>query len=250
MPAKKDILIFAFLMMFFQSRVWAQTPHQEGQEGYPADSSAVSATEGSPSQPVSDETMFTPRPPPFMNDLGVVLKTGFEEAMDVGLILNAGLGPLVWRSSSINDDYSDYGASFGMGYEFTRTFSLSLGFTGTEFDSGNNSGTGAYRVTVFGLALSGKYRFLTSDLRPYLVLNAGLGLNDAVTNLSSNNADEEDDLFLGVGAGAEYQLTRYLFLYAQGCYFYDFVSSGYSHRYALAAPIACVPLEFGIALER
>ncbi len=180
----------------------------------------------------------------------------FFDPFELQLALGGGV-PLTYDlAHSYHDCFS---ITFGLGYQFSRNFSLLLNLDGNLFNSSNDGLNQGFSLQEGIVELLGKFRFASKNVRPYIFAGQAIGFSDFTYNFSNNSnynnlsvynygstmlSDRGHFEVVG-GLGIEIPITTY-HLFIQAEVIDDFVGSNVSNFATLDQPIIFMPIEAGI----
>jgi hypothetical protein len=176
----------------------------------------------------------------------------FNPSIEEGIIYQVGFGGVVFPSRQLGKNYSGYSVECALGFVVSDSFSISAGLDGGSLYSQNSTLTGTTSFNDVNAILTGKYEFLTENIRPYVYAGAGLAFNNYNTGHGNSTADIKDEAdFAGVaGFGLEYQIAHLFFIYAEESLIVDFDSSSFAGLGSTDSPIRYSPVLLGIVFER
>jgi hypothetical protein len=169
-----------------------------------------------------------------------------------------GLGIGIPMSRNLNKAYAPgFNFNLGSGYKITGQFSLWFDLNVALYSSKSNTLTGGNNYTMIGATFLARYRFLESDLSPYLFTGPGLAYNENRSNgvLQYNPATGyayvpinayEFDLLAEGGLGLGIRLGGGSEAFLQGKWTYDFTSPHFAGFASTDSPIIVMPLEMGL----
>jgi hypothetical protein len=171
---------------------------------------------------------------------------------------SAGLGIGLSRSPHLRTAYgTGFYADLGTGYRVTDQFSLWLDLNLDLFDSKNDQLTNGNNFTIVEAVFWARYRFLPSDISPYIFFGPGLSYNEyrsdggAVIDTYDYyeyipiNTIEFDFLAEG-GLGLEVKLDKETAAFLQGKLTYDFTTAHFAGYGSTDSPNIVVPIEIGL----
>lgn len=173
-------------------------------------------------------------------------------------ISSIGLGIGIPMSKNINKAYAPgFNFDLGSAYKITSQFSLWFDLDVDLYSSKNNTLTRGNNYTMIEAAFWARYRFLESDLSPYIFAGPGLAYNENRSNgvlqydpttgyaYVPINAYEFDLLAEG-GLGLGLKLGGGAEAFLQGKWAYDFTSPHFAGYASTDSPIIVLPLEMGL----
>ncbi|HEY5037561.1 MAG TPA: hypothetical protein VIJ93_00655 [bacterium] len=196
---------------------------------------------------VNGTPVESPLPQQPSMDAFYVLQQAFNEAFHAGFEFHVGFGPFLSDSLPVNH-YSGYNGTFGLGWEISRSFSLSFEYQGADYKTSDK----IYDLYFDELMLLGKYRLFTGDFRPYLFGGLGVGISEYFPDgvFPIQTIAHDTNIVGEVGVGFEVQVAKNFFLFAQTSYVDNQLSPSFTQSVAVENPFHFVPLQFGIAFER
>ncbi len=169
-----------------------------------------------------------------------------------------GLGAGVPLSGNLQTAYSaGFHAGLGTGLKVTDQISLWANFDLGLYNSRNDALTKNSDFTFIEGVLGLRYRFLDSDVSPYLFGGPGIAYNEYRSNQGAVidpatgygyipvNAYEFDFLAEG-GVGLDVRMAKGMSAFLQGKMTYDFMSASFAGYGSTDSPLVIMPFEIGI----